>query len=499
MRVDPHGARLHAGGVRGGLGRVARPHRRAETHLGGVGPGEGVVEVGVADHREDGAELLLVDQGDAVGDVGDDRGAVEQLAEFRGCFTSGDDAAAVRDGIVDEVRDDVELVFVLHRAEHVLLVEARTHRGLLGDLGERGDHVVVDRVVHVQALHRGARLARVDERAPEQVLRDGLRVGAGQHDRRVVAAELERQAGEVAGGCLDDLAPGLGRAGEHHLGDVGVPGEASPDGARPCDRHENVGGQHVIDDRGERQHAEGGVAAGLEHGGVPHAQRRPDLPDRDHQRPVPRADRTDDARGLVDQLGVQVLVVDEHLRLEHRGGVGAQPGRARTDLEAGVGAVQRLALFAREQAGQWFGVRVDRVGGGDQQARALFVAERLPAGLRGLGTGDRGVEVVGALHGHATDDLAGGGVEDLAPLPLGCLHTGEQRLLIEHGRGGGHRCLLRRRCPAPQRGPLIFSGGRAARIVGACAGVAHRRTDALVLRLGGGARPGVASPLVRFT
>ena len=48
---------------------------------------------------------------------------------------------------------------------------------------------------------------------------------------------------------------------------------------------------------------------------------------------------------------MQVRVVDEHLRLEHRGGVGAQPGRARTDLEAGVGAVQRLALFAREQAG----------------------------------------------------------------------------------------------------------------------------------------------------
>ena len=68
-----------------------------------------------------------------------------------------------------------------------------------------------------------------------------------------------------------------------------------------------------------------------------------------------------------------------------------------------------------------------------------------------------------------------------------------------HGRGGGHRCLLRRRCPAPQRGSLIFSGGRAARIVGACAGVAHRRTDALALRLGGGARPGVTSPLVRFT
>jgi len=93
---------------------------------------------------------------------------------------------------------------------------------------------------------------------------------------------------------------------------------------------------------------------------------------------------------------VQVLVVDEHLRLEHRGGVGAQPGRARTDLEAGVGAVQRLALFAREQAGQWFGVRVDRVGVGGAPRRSgvlSFSAAAARLGLSGrarvLPTGER--------------------------------------------------------------------------------------------------------------
>ena len=54
--------------------------------------------------------------------------------------------------------------------------------------------VVVDVVVDVEALERGAGLAGVDERAPEQVLGDRLRVGVREHDAGVVAAELEGEA-----------------------------------------------------------------------------------------------------------------------------------------------------------------------------------------------------------------------------------------------------------------------------------------------------------------
>ena len=71
-----------------------------------------------------------------------------------------------------------------------------------GDVGEGLADVVVDVVVHVQALERRAGLAGVDEGAPEQVLGDRLRVGVREHDAGVVAAELEGEALDGVGGAL---------------------------------------------------------------------------------------------------------------------------------------------------------------------------------------------------------------------------------------------------------------------------------------------------------
>ena len=74
----------------------------------------------------------------------------------------------------------------------------------------------------IEPLQRGAGLAVVDEGAPEQTLGDLLRIGVGQHDAGIVAAEFERQALQRAGGALHDLAAGRGGAGEGHLGDAGM-------------------------------------------------------------------------------------------------------------------------------------------------------------------------------------------------------------------------------------------------------------------------------------
>ena len=86
--------------------------------------------------------------------------------------------------------------------EHVVLVRADAHRHGGGDCSELVADLVVDVVVHVQALERRAGLAGVDERAPEQALGDRLGVGVGQHDAGVVAAEFEGEALDgVGGGC----------------------------------------------------------------------------------------------------------------------------------------------------------------------------------------------------------------------------------------------------------------------------------------------------------
>ena len=66
---------------------------------------------------------------------------------------------------------------------------------------------VVDVLVDVEALERGAGLAGVDEGAPEQVLGDGFGVGVGQDDAGVVAAEFQGEAFDGVGGGFDDRPP----------------------------------------------------------------------------------------------------------------------------------------------------------------------------------------------------------------------------------------------------------------------------------------------------
>ena len=72
-------------------------------------------------------------------------------------------------------------------------------------------------------MQEGAERGRVDR---------VVDVGVGQHDQRVVAAELEHDALEVAPGRLRELAPRRGRAGEVERAHVRVLDELVAD--RPC-------------------------------------------------------------------------------------------------------------------------------------------------------------------------------------------------------------------------------------------------------------------------
>ncbi|KQR97123.1 hypothetical protein ASG00_12700 [Microbacterium sp. Leaf351] len=418
------------------------PHRGAEAHVESVRAGDRIVDVVVADDRQHRTELLLVDDRDTVGDVCDESDRVEQLTQVHGRRAAGDETSPVCDGVVDQTRDDRELRRVLERTEHVRLLEPVPHGRRLGDLRKLGDDLVVDRVVHVQALERGARLAGVDERTPEDVRRDGRGIRPRQHDARIIAAELERETGEVVRGCLDDASAGGGRAREHHLVDVGMRGERRTDFAVTGHPDQDVGRQHVVEHREQGEHAQRRVLAGLHHHGVAHAQRPGDLPDSDHDRPVPRADRGDDAEGPVVQLGVGPAVVDDHLRLERGVGGRTQPRGGGADLEPRVGPVERLSLLARQQPGERLGMSIDGIGGAMQQLGALLVAARLPGGLCGAGGRDRSVQVCDGQLGGAGDRAARRGIHDLAPLAGGGLDTGDEHVVVNGGDRSGHRRLL---------------------------------------------------------
>ena len=103
-----------------------------------------------------------------------------------------------------------------------------------------GDEAVVDAVLDDQPAAGRADLAAVQERGGERVVDRGVEVGVGEHDVRVLAAELERDPLHVDGRRGHDRLPARETAGERDEVDIGALGERLPDAvARP---------EHQVDD-----------------------------------------------------------------------------------------------------------------------------------------------------------------------------------------------------------------------------------------------------------
>ena len=104
------------------------------------------------------------------------------------------------------------------------------------------DERVVDRVDGVDALDRGADLARVREAAPRDRLRGAIEVGVGADDRGRLAAELERARDQPLAARRRDLLAGRDRAGEHAVVDAAVD-QRRAGRAAPGDDLEQIGRQ----------------------------------------------------------------------------------------------------------------------------------------------------------------------------------------------------------------------------------------------------------------
>ena len=112
------------------------------------------------------------------------------------------------------------------------------------------------------------------------------------------------------------------------------------------------------------------------------------------------------------QFGAGFAVVHDGFRVQRGAGGGAQPGGAGADLEPCVRAVERLALLAGEQPGEFFGGAFDGVGGPQQGGAPGVVAQRRPGRLGGFGGGNCLLEVLDGVDRRFADDRAGGGVKD---------------------------------------------------------------------------------------
>src|SRR5699024_5490657 len=134
--VDPCRTGLQAGGDLAAGIEVGAPYRGAEPDLEAVGPFDGLLEVRVLDDRQDGAELLLSDVRVAIVDGGDERRGVEEPRPLGYRIAADPPARAPALRGLDAAGDDVVLLLVLQRAEHVPLLEAHSHRGRSGHLAE---------------------------------------------------------------------------------------------------------------------------------------------------------------------------------------------------------------------------------------------------------------------------------------------------------------------------------------------------------------------------
>src|SRR3954469_23067209 len=222
--VDPDHSRLDPPGDAGAALAVLGPDRGAEAELGVVGEVDRLLLGVDDDDRQDRAEDLLAHDPHLVGDAGEDGGGDVAAASEDGRV---DRAAAALgraggDRVLDQVDDDPVLVLGGHRADLRVPLDRVAEPELLGLADHALDEAVGDVAHHVDALDPRAGLAGVGEAAPDGAGDGVVEVRVGADDHRVLAAELEHRALQVACTHLADLAADVDGAGEEDLADGGA-------------------------------------------------------------------------------------------------------------------------------------------------------------------------------------------------------------------------------------------------------------------------------------
>ena len=292
-----------------------------------------------------------------------------------------------------------------NRPHHRSVVEPIAHRHGFDIGGKLGADRLIDGIVHIKPFERGAGLAHVEERAPEQPLGNRLGIGIGQNDPRIIAAQLQRHAFHRRRGRGGDFRARRGRSGEDDFADIGMLRHQRAQivlGLVAGDDIEHACGQHFVDQLDIAQGRERGIGRGLAHDRIARAQRRKDMPSGDHHRPVPRRDRGDNAQRLAMLLDAAFLVIGQNHHRRREGAGVMRPADHAADFEPRAEARQRLALFAGDQLGELIGMIFDLLRDGMAQGRALGIGGRGPSGEGGFRGGDGGVQIgLGALRRFA--------------------------------------------------------------------------------------------------
>ncbi|ATZ28652.1 hypothetical protein SLAV_34405 [Streptomyces lavendulae subsp. lavendulae] len=436
-----------------------------------------LLEVGGADHRQDGAEDLFPVHAHLRGDAVEEGGSGEETVLVPGegeVAPVDDEFGPFVDADVHVAADPVEGVPADQRSEVGLGVvgPADPQRA---DAVLEGGHQAVRRLLahgHGHGDRHAAFARRAVARADQGV--DGLvEVRVGHHDHVVLGPAEALGALAVRGRRGVDVRGDRRRADEAERLDAGV-FEEGVDGLLPAvDDVQDARRQPGLQEQLRETQRYGRIALGrLEDDGVSAGQSRCGLPERNHGREVERGDAGDDAEGAAQGVHVDAGagVVGE-LALEEVRDPGGELDDLQAALEIAVGVGDGLAVLGRQQPGQGIPFAFDELEEAHQDAGAPLGVPLAPVGLRLLGVGDGGLGV--GAPGQRNAGLDGAGV--------GVVHVGE-----EPGRAGGvlsademgeftdHGCLLssgeirgmagpargRARWGAPRGGPWDYERAR---------------------------------------
>src|SRR5699024_8802085 len=257
--IDPGGTGFELRCDLEGALAVSGPDGRAKSHVECVGHLDGFIDSRVLNNRQGWAELFLSNQWVVVVDISNQgsREEVSRLVVVR--LTTDEHACTAVLSSLDQLVDDIELLLILQRPQHVLFFQAHAHRHVLGYLNERVHDLVIDGLWNVQTLHRGTGLTSVNECAPEMALGDFLSVDIVKHNARVVAAELQGHASQGSCGGFHNLAAGLSGADGHELVDVLAGRQSRADLAITGDDVENTFWKNTVNDLHQCQYGQWGV------------------------------------------------------------------------------------------------------------------------------------------------------------------------------------------------------------------------------------------------
>ena len=287
--------------------------------------------------------------------------------------------------------------------------------GLLREpLGE----LVRDPALDDDPARRHADLPLVQERAEGRGVHRVLEIGVREDDQRVVAAELEDDALEVAARRLGELPARLGRAGEVDPAHVRVLDQLVADLRRLARRM----GDDVQDARGKaglgedlRPEQPAGprrLLRRLEHDGVAERERRGDRARREDQRRVPGRDRPDDADRAAqphrERPRVSEGMISPDRAVRDRGRLTEQ---ARHEAHLEHAEAEAAARLAREQRDDLLPPALEDVGRLQEDALPLGGRRLRPRRERRRGRLDRASRVLAPAGRNAGDDVAGERVE----------------------------------------------------------------------------------------